>query len=322
MENNLFITCFRNFSIEGSTGEYFELLPGICLTNDEREMKRLLSNDLRKIIGVIEYDHLKRSDHLVFCRFGDEVFKELESDRILLVLLLWVKSLFRTAWIIKDHCYECDAAFLIRREMQRKQCSSNFLAQRPLLADESIEEIPFKSDELEAWKSLHHRIEVYLHGAKSTEIDFFMEKSYCRSGRALHFVNSARTSTSSPFRIAHSCSALETLFSTDSSELSHKLSERVAFFLGGLGYSKVEVFKNMKAAYNVRSKLTHGDSLSSKLLEGLPQVAGILDGYLRTIFSPFFGDYWAVEHIDVAPGKNRCHFSKHDTRGGKVSHLS
>lgn len=227
------------------------------------------------------------------------------------MLLLWIKNLFRTAWVIKDHCLECDAAYLIKdRSHKDREYSNNFLAQRTLLANGNAEPIEFSVKELEIWRDLNHKIEERLHTEGSTEFEFFMEKEYLRSARALHFIHNATTSKNLAFRIAHYCSALETLFSTDASELSHKLSERTAFFLGSFGLDKATVFKDIKTAYGVRSKLTHGDSINKKTIEELPSISQKLDEYLRKIFSILYGDDWLVEHIDSAPQKIDYIFSE------------
>ena len=58
--------------------------------------------------------------------------------------------------------------------------------------------------------------------------------------------------------------ALETLFSKDGSELSHKVAERVAFYLGGIKNEKMYTYRKVKGAYDVRSKYIHGSKLDKK----------------------------------------------------------
>jgi hypothetical protein len=181
------------------------------------------------------------------------------------------------------------------------ELANNFLAQRPFLANGTTIPTTFSLEDLAYWRELEEKLGNYHVQTNSTDLRLFLEKGYARSGRALQFLDSARSSPNLAFRISHSCSALEALFSTDSMELSHKLSERIAFFLGALGYAKIEVFRNMKAAYGIRSKLTHGDTLHKKTVDGLPEVSAICDQYLRAIIQSLFGEQWLVRHIDVAP---------------------
>lgn len=304
MKKILFITSFRNINLTQSLEEPFELIPGIKITNNSKIKKKLLTPALFGIIGRIEFDHLNRQQEIVFCEFDDIDLHGHSTARFLLILLLWVKNLFRTAWIIKDNCLECDAAYLLKdRSHKDREYSNNFLAQRTLLANGEAREVFFTVDELVQWRDLNNKVEEYLHKSNSTDMAFFMEKEFQRSGRALQFIQNATTSRNLAFRIAHCCSALEALFSTDSAELSHKLSERVAFFLGTCGYNKAIVFKDIKSCYGIRSKLTHGDSISKKLIEDLPEFSAKLDHYLRIIFQALFDERWLVEHFDAPPAK-------------------
>ena len=152
-------------------------------------------------------------------------------------------------------------------------------------------------------------IGTYLHKNDSSQLRFLMEKGGCRSGRAFQYIDLARTSPNIGFKIAHYISAFEALFSTSSAELSHKLSERVAFFLGNYGYNKREVYKNIKEAYDVRSKLVHGDSLSSNKIEKITEISSICDSYLRHIMQLFFGELSLVNIFDVAQGELDDYFN-------------
>lgn len=131
------------------------------------------------------------------------------------------------------------------------------------------------------------------------DLRFFMEKGYCRSGRALQFIDNARVSTNTGFKVAHYISAFESLFSTNFAELSHKLSERVAFFLGSHGHSKKEVFQNIKVAYGIRSKLVHGDNLSKSKIQKCPEESQVCDLIRERNHATHF---WKPKD----EGQNRC----------------
>jgi hypothetical protein len=78
-------------------------------------------------------------------------------------------------------------------------------------------------------------------------------------------------------------SCLEALLSTDSSELSHKLAERVAVFIGKNGAERKAKFSTLKRAYNVRSTVLHGDVLTSQ--KDLHVVSQEVDEVVRDILS-------------------------------------
>jgi hypothetical protein len=130
---------------------------------------------------------------------------------------MWIDGLFRNAWLLKDHALECDAAFFCVLRAGMSVWSSNFLAIRPSFANGAVDrEIDMSISELKVWGTKNDLVEGYLHEASSSPFRFMMEKGYARSGRAMRFVGSARNAANLAFKIAHYCSALETLFTTES----------------------------------------------------------------------------------------------------------
>jgi Apea-like HEPN len=63
--------------------------------------------------------------------------------------------------------------------------------------------------------------------------------------------------------------------------MTHKLAERVAFFLGENGAERTSIFKNIKAAYTVRSKVVHGDKIDKKRANQAPDLSRTCDELLR-----------------------------------------
>jgi len=76
---------------------------------------------------------------------------------------------------------------------------------------------------------------------------------------ALRAIWAGLTSYASDIRYLWFWIALEALFGPeDSSELSHKLAERIAFFLADKSDDARDLFKMAKKCYGVRSKIVHG----------------------------------------------------------------
>lgn len=65
--------------------------------------------------------------------------------------------------------------------------------------------------------------------------------------------------------------ALEALLLTGGVELSHKLSERVAYLMGNDYRDRIELYNSVREAYDVRSSLAHGErpTLSTEHIERL-----------------------------------------------------
>jgi hypothetical protein len=184
---------------------------------------------------------------------------------------------------------ECDAAWLRVASPAGVSWTANHLSIRPSFSDgDSHTSISMSTSDLERWGRTNDLVESYLHEANASSLRFMMEKGYARSGRAMRFVSAARSAPDLAFKIANYCSALESLFTTESTELAHKVSERTAFFLRPLGYSSRSVFGNIKKAYSVRSKLVHGDTLKPGQIEELPDLGQQCDEYLRVILTEIF----------------------------------
>ena len=307
MEKFLLISSFRHLNIDGTLQAPFTLLPGIDITNQKSKKNELLADqNIVALMGLIEANHLLDSPNIVFCEFDEKDLGNLDLEKSLLLILLWIKGLFRSAWVLSDHNLECDAAYLFKYEHgQLERGTSNFLAQHITRADCSKSETTLDFEALKKWERLHDNISSYLHMKNSSDLRFFMEKGYCRIGRAFQFIDNARAAPNTSIKIAHYMSAFEALFSTSSAELSHKLSERVAFFLSeyGKSHTKIEVFKNIKTAYEIRSKLVHGDNLPKGKIGQLPEVSSTCYSYLREIMQIMFGDQSLKEQIDVTPEK-------------------
>ena len=77
-------------------------------------------------------------------------------------------------------------------------------------------------------------------------------------------MNAARGNFDFSVRVANFCTALETLFSTSSNEIAHQLSERVSTFLEEELEERLAVYKKVKKAYELRSRIVHGSTTTKK----------------------------------------------------------
>jgi len=310
MKNVHYVTSFRNLNICEKMQGPFELLYGVNITNDIPVKDRFLTDEFRRAAGLIETTALASGSNLVFGEFDTSEMKGLPPEPFLLVILLWIDLLLRNAWLVKDHTMECDAIFLRVSGDSGTSWTRNFLSMRPSLADGTIAtRLDMSLSELETWTRTSDSVETYLHDTNSSSLQFMLAKTFRRSGRALQYVDAARKSASLPFKIAHYCSALETLFTTESTELAHKLSERVAFFLGKRGYDRRAVFSMIKNAYNIRSKLVHGDTLKPKQIDELPSLSLQCDNYLRVILNHIFESVESKKVFDSDPGAIEEYFA-------------
>ena len=86
-------------------------------------------------------------------------------------------------------------------------------------------------------------------------------------------------------RIIDQMIAFESLFLRESQEVTYKLALRTAFLLGKIKSKRIEIFKNMKKAYNYRSRIVHGDNPPTR--EELQVIVPNTGDYLRQSIQKF-----------------------------------
>ncbi|HVW12577.1 MAG TPA: hypothetical protein VHB54_02075 [Mucilaginibacter sp.] len=107
-----------------------------------------------------------------------------------------------------------------------------------------------------------------------------------RVERAILFLITARAAGFIPMKIALYMNILECLFSdTSQGDIIHKISERVAFYIGESFNERIGIFKKIKEAYVLRSKYFHGQKLDHKIYNDvtLPELATDIDNLMRSV---------------------------------------
>lgn len=304
-----FFATIKNLHLADFTDESFEFMPTINISKSTKLKNSILTAKNKEIIGVIETFFFENNNCFFHLEFenDDEAFQDLSSIEILEMLLIWIDEILKNSWLIKDNCIIIDTAFLISEIDEKTEASSLRLEYQLTNSKGIVQDVIFTKKEIEEFEKYHDRIENYLYGKNSGAFKFMLNKNFSRIGRTLIFIKQAREARNLPYKISNYCSALETLFSTDSSELSHKLSERIAFFLFP-EFNKIETFKTVKKAYLVRSKLTHGDHLDQKLIDILGELSESMDNFLRIIINKILRDENLVSIFDSDNAKVDSYF--------------
>lgn len=119
---------------------------------------------------------------------------------------------------------------------------------------------------------------------KVTHTNFFKSSKLNRKERAMYFIMAARRNHTLPMKIVSYCTGLECLFTTSQTELSHRISERVASLVEGDKDQKIETYNTVKTAYNVRSTVVHGAVLKGTH-DDLVKLSIRLDDLLRSFMT-------------------------------------
>lgn len=279
-----FFTSVNHLILPDSNKVDIEILPGLRLTNDKDIINSIVKDEFLECIGILEFNQLKKSHSLLYYKFENEDLKVFGVDNNMFILelqLKWIDDFLKNSWLLFDNCVVIDTAYLMSMDENKLSAADSLrLTYIHSTCENEFIDLTLNKHDLERLIEYHNKIETYLHEKSSSSNSFMMEKNYSRIGRSLIFVKQAREAKNIAYKIANYCSAFETIFSTDNSELTYKLSERVAFFLKD-ELSISDTFKKMKSAYAVRSKLTHGDVLSNSQIENIFDISKETDEILR-----------------------------------------
>ncbi|MDR6373037.1 hypothetical protein J2795_004225 [Chryseobacterium bernardetii] len=285
-----FFTPLKNIELENFNIDFYEIIPGVNISNNQIIKKKFLSDRNKIMIGMIESQFIESCEVFLFFDYENdaEIFAGETNLQSLEHILLWVDDILKNLWLVKDNNVLCDTAFLIHDQITPLAEAASLRLQYQLTDSKGfIGKAVFNKEEIIEFSRKHDIIENHFYSKKSGSLSFILEKNFSRINRALIFVKQAREARNLAYKISNYCSAMETLFSTDNAELSHKLSERIAFF-----YKKelnpLETFKTIKKAYAIRSKLTHGDTLDTNTIDLLPELSKKIDNILRRSINRIF----------------------------------
>lgn len=182
-------------------------------------------------------------------------------------------------WFLKD-C-SCNSRFYYDIS---NSCNKVFYRQRTTVFSNSrgvygdvffnIEDIKKSFDITQKIIQLHHNIieekEIFnskpnqkLGNITPSDHNYIRYSNTNRIERAYTFLTMARSQSFLPLKVSFYIGLLETLFTTDGTEVTHKVSERLAFYLSE-DFEKKETFDFVKECYGIRSKFVHGQKLHKK----------------------------------------------------------
>jgi Apea-like HEPN len=111
-----------------------------------------------------------------------------------------------------------------------------------------------------------------------------------RITRCLYFLQAARSADDPAVKSVFYCICFESLFSTDTSGVSHRVAERAAVFLGTNGTERRATYKDIHDLYGYRSTVVHGHPLKEKEEGKLRALVVLGDCYLRSTILKILGN--------------------------------
>ncbi|MBD0381301.1 HEPN domain-containing protein [Paenibacillus sedimenti] len=190
-------------------------------------------------------------------------------------------------WLIKDnsvdiaevdiYCYDGDFKYSINRHDMRVVTDASGIQEDVEFSDDEIEQAINYADKIKSFKGVDFNDTNY------NEIHY---NELSRFDRALGFIKHARAETLLPLKIAFYVQFLESIITASkSTELTHRIGERLARLLGKDFEERKEIYSQIKRAYAVRSSFVHGQQLdrSYRTKEVVLDISLKLDNYIRQV---------------------------------------
>ncbi|WP_148279784.1 HEPN domain-containing protein [Pseudomonas syringae] len=282
--NFIFIAALDYFHIEQKIFCTVGFERKLTLTNDREKISILINDFHISQIGKLEYNYLLSGRPVLYVE--RKLVAPQSMEEMLLDFLREIQSFCGEMWLWRDNSINCQQAFALAVDVEA--LSVNCL---PVFNSSATGEDVNITVKAEEFHSLIDGRIVQFDSFKERTIpkQTSLRKSMGRLNVGLYHLQAARNHRDLGFKIACYCSFFESLFSTDTAELSHQLSQRIAFFLHDDPEKRIELYKLTKKAYAVRSKAVHGDNLDSSVAH-LKNLAVHCDSLARACLLKIFGN--------------------------------
>ena len=265
-----FVTSLINLRVEQPMGSNWVIAGHLKISNSQSVAESLVTEALRENIGTLEVNHILSRRPFVYSvsEYPVEDTSEKKQLEVLKTHLAYTQMFVNLLWLIKDNSVNFELGFLqypYVRHGHLTRISSNALSATFSDATGSRDEVTFTEAEM------RQAIDLYKGGYGWTHDEYTVPEyppvalgRQDRLSRALYFVQAARASLHLPEKVAYYCMCFESLVSTSPSELAHQVAERVASLIGNAPPGAVEIYRDLKRAYDTRSKLVHGGKLTDQ----------------------------------------------------------
>jgi hypothetical protein len=274
---SLFIAGIENLHVSGAPGRGERVGDLFSISSDPAHISRLLMPHVRSVIGDIEASSLT-AGRPVALRIVDGEYSESSAHKALTTWLQGLAMFLHTLWYVRDHSADLEMGYLVSGfKTDRAFTTRSFVGDTvTTTAEGETNPITLSRDDFRQARDIFVE---FLDQRRA----LLKQADLNRLQRAFYFIQAARVSHRPALKIASYCTALEAMLSTDTSELSHKLGERVAWLVTTSATDRMKTFQRVKQAYGIRSKVVHGSGGwgdHSMLVE----TSSFLDTTLRTLF--------------------------------------
>lgn len=275
----LYIVGLTDLHISSTIETPIKIASDIFITNNKELITLLIPKNKIPIIGLLEYEFLTSGIPVIF-HTGECLIEEASHIEVINFLRSSHSILF-SLWMTRDCSVNCDTGYAIG--LDNEALHSNSLNLDYSFSNGKNSLLTIDLSELESACAL---ADVAFKGLKeqNTPSHTTLQKKTGRINISTYHLQMARSANDLAIKVSTYCSFFESLFSTTTTELSHQLSERIAFFLTNTPHERLDIFKKTKKAYGIRSKAVHGDIIQEKDLKDLVATSQHCDSIARKIY--------------------------------------
>ncbi|MED4641476.1 HEPN domain-containing protein [Bacillus cereus] len=296
---------FKHLSVE-ETNLFLGMEYGYIICNDQLLLKnKFFEKPFIEYIGKLGIEALEKSPY-IYNYFDLNQSKQYSLEEInKFIRLSWgpVEWFLFSLWFVKDNSVKVDYLYLYEPENyfiirdKSNLWPSNSRGQYKITS--------FTSEELKKalqWQALlyNYALVAKKEALENCDVNDLQIQNYSaqipyadmnRISRALRFIKSGRGESFLPVKISAYVGALESLFSTTKSEVTHQVAERAVKILGGDIDTRMKNYTLIKNVYDIRSMYVHGSDIKGKVLRRLPDLAESFDELMRSILKTVIKDY-------------------------------
>lgn len=288
-----FLACLHHLDFEEKETQKIELDSGGVISTEKDILNNTFHNKLAlETIGVHDIDEFYSRPFFYYDWKSEKLHPKFNGYRCGYALLRVLQKFVFDLWKVKDNNVYVFSGFLFEYRDEISDGCTFKSTVTSINSKSNLEVSPSQYKRNEINGAFVNIPKINIDELMSRDSDYFTPTSdhFFKSGnatrieRASYFILEARSRQTFPTKIVSYITALECLFTTSQSELSHRVSERVALLIGKSKTDKTETYKLLKKAYDVRSKIVHGSILKGEN-EDLKEVSTGLDSILRNIIS-------------------------------------
>ncbi|HEY3276298.1 MAG TPA: hypothetical protein VGJ94_06725 [Syntrophorhabdaceae bacterium] len=292
-----FITPLYNLTLACDLGGGDKLDDHTRITNSRKVISDFVQG-LELTIGKLEFDYLCSGVPVFYS--VEDVPEGITPEQYLITKLYHIQAFINIVWLHFDNSINTETGYVFYSDGRGLRVSSNFIALRFSNCRGECRPLELTRNQLQLIRKLY-REAIALDDHPFDRGATQLVAGINRFSRAVYYVDAARSEIDLAMRISHYCSALEALFATSQSELSHQLSERVACFIHKGPDDRIKTYREVKHAYGIRSKIVHGSTIKPTKMEELRTASAVCDDLLRTILLRLLLDFEARKQFGSNP---------------------